>query len=321
MEPLHYFDTIENLCIEHGKLEAIIESSTNAILELDSEGRIISWNPAFCDLFSLQIPKPGVSQLSETLGIDIASEIELLVGGKESLVVKDLSVPARGRMIEEKFIELKLIAIPRLQETNIIAIIRDKTDVIRALRNREEYITGLFNIIEELTIDNRETIYHLSSLVELRDYTTGAHLQRVEEYTRILASSYLQAYGKRDKWLNKDYVEDMALSAVLHDIGKVGVSDTILLKPGKLTEAEFEAIKQHTVIAGEALKKFRGKKDFLAMGREIAVAHHEHWDGSGYPQGLKGKAIPLSARIVALCDTYDALVNDRPYKLAYPLSP
>jgi HD-GYP domain-containing protein (c-di-GMP phosphodiesterase class II) len=106
----------------------------------------------------------------------------------------------------------------------------------------------------------------------------------------------------------------------LHDIGKVGTPDALLLKPGELTEEEFEIIKRHTLMGGNALKAIESQiegKSFLAIGREIAYNHHEKWDGSGYPRGLKGEAIPLSARIIAVADVYDALTTKRFYKEAY----
>jgi len=106
----------------------------------------------------------------------------------------------------------------------------------------------------------------------------------------------------------------------LHDIGKVGIPDAILLKPGKLTDKEFEIIKRHTLLGGDAIRAIETQiegKSFLKMGRQIAYNHHEKWDGSGYPAGLKGEDIPLSARIVALADVYDALTTERFYKRAY----
>jgi response regulator RpfG family c-di-GMP phosphodiesterase len=189
---------------------------------------------------------------------------------------------------------------------------------MRAIKNREYFIDQLNKLIKEIRIETKDAIYYLAKLVEIHDHSTGKHLERIEHYTRTLATEYYKKFGEVDKYITTEYVEDLAVSSVLHDIGKVAVSDTILLKPGKLTKDEFDIIKQHTEIVGEALKSFKGKKDFLALGREIAMAHHEKWDGTGYPKGLKGKAIPLSARIISICDVYDALVSDRPYKKAIP---
>ena len=153
----------------------------------------------------------------------------------------------------------------------------------------ELYITSLFNIISDLKVDNRNTIYHLAKLVELRDSDTGRHLERVEEYTRLLATEYQRRNLKYDERLTDDFIEDMALSSLLHDIGKIGISDIILNKKGKLTEDEYEAIKQHTIIARRSSDGAQRKKDFLAMGREISFTHHEKWTDQDIPADLRGR--------------------------------
>jgi response regulator RpfG family c-di-GMP phosphodiesterase len=121
-------------------------------------------------------------------------------------------------------------------------------------------------------------------------------------------------------YIPPEYIDDIFQSSILHDIGKVGIPDAILLKPGRLTTEEFEVIKRHTTLGGDAIRAIESRikeSSFLLMGKEIAYHHHEKWDGSGYPKGLKGDEIPLSARIVALADVYDALTTKRFYKEAY----
>jgi putative two-component system response regulator len=121
--------------------------------------------------------------------------------------------------------------------------------------------------------------------------------------------------------VDEEYVETITRSAALHDIGKVGIPDNVLLKPGRLTPGEFEIMKTHAGIGGATLEEMisrHGSFFMLKMGADIAWAHHERWDGGGYPRGLAGEAIPLSARIVALCDVYDALTSQRIYKAAIP---
>ncbi len=120
--------------------------------------------------------------------------------------------------------------------------------------------------------------------------------------------------------MTKKYIEDIYFSSILHDIGKVGVPDSILLKPARLSKEEFEVIKRHFIIGGDVLKQVNSKvenRSFLAVGMQIAYYHHERWDGRGYPKGLQGDRIPLSARIVALADVYDALTSKGIYKEAY----
>ena len=121
-------------------------------------------------------------------------------------------------------------------------------------------------------------------------------------------------------YITAEYIEDIYHSSILHDIGKVGIPDAVLLKPGKLTPDEFEVIKGHSLLGGNVLTEIEIKikgQTFLTLGKEIAYYHHEKWDGTGYPKGLKGENIPLSARLVAAADVYDALTSNRIYKKAF----
>ncbi len=169
--------------------------------------------------------------------------------------------------------------------------------------------------------DTREaTILGFAQLTEYRDKSTGKHLERIREYTKILALE-LRKKPQYSDYIDDEYLDDLCISSVLHDVGKVGIEDSILRKPGKLDVGEFEKIKEHARIGGDALTKVDrtlSRQSFLTIGKEIAYSHHERWDGSGYPRGLKGEEIPLSARIVALADVYDALTSERVYKGAIP---
>jgi len=162
-------------------------------------------------------------------------------------------------------------------------------------------------------------IVSLSALAESRDNETGAHILRTQEYVKVLAEN-LSLTEKYRELLTPNYIDLLYKSAPLHDVGKVGIPDNILLKPGKLTDDEFVIMKGHAQIGADALsiaEKQLGSSSFLEVAKEIALTHHEKWDGSGYPNQLKGENIPLSGRLMALADVYDALICKRVYKPAF----
>lgn len=163
-------------------------------------------------------------------------------------------------------------------------------------------------------------IFSLAKLAESRDTETGNHLERIRFYSKILAET-LAEKNEFQHQLDRMFLDNIFLTSPLHDIGKVGIPDKILLKPGKLTDDEFEIMKNHSMIGYntlyDALKKYPNA-DYLQMSADIARSHHEKFDGSGYPDGLKGEDIPLAARIAAIADVYDALINKRIYKDAFP---
>jgi len=161
---------------------------------------------------------------------------------------------------------------------------------------------------KELEQAHFEMLERLAMAAEFRDDQTGQHTRRVGETAAILA---------RNLELPRDQVELIRHAAPLHDVGKIGIPDNILLKPGPLTPEEFEVIKTHTTIGAKILSG--GKFPLLQTAEEIALCHHERWDGTGYPRGLRGEAIPLPGRIVALADVFDAIISKRPYKEARPV--
>ena len=163
-------------------------------------------------------------------------------------------------------------------------------------------------------------IESLAALAECRDPETGGHIQRTQNYVKALAV-HLREHSRFRDILDAETIEILYLSAPLHDIGKIGVRDHVLLKPGRLDEAELAEMKRHAMIGEEALRRAEqklGRSTFLRHARDIAGAHQEKWDGSGYPRGLKGEEIPLSARLMALADVYDALISARVYKSGLP---
>ncbi|NYZ16694.1 two-component system response regulator [Azospirillum sp. RWY-5-1] len=174
----------------------------------------------------------------------------------------------------------------------------------------------------DLQASQDATIVAMASLAETRDAETGNHIRRTQRFVRILAEALRDdpVHGPAHRDLLTDaFIELLHKSAPLHDIGKVGVPDAILLKPGRLTPDEFAVMKTHTTLGYEAIRKAEGllgdaDSSFLRLAREIAHTHQEKWDGSGYPQGLRGEAIPISGRLMAIADVYDALISRRVYK-------
>lgn len=187
------------------------------------------------------------------------------------------------------------------------------------------------NIILEHEVDKRTkelaatqdvAILCLASLAETRDNETGNHIRRTQYYTRTLANQ-LRSHPRFSEYLTADTINLIFKSAPLHDIGKVGIPDAILLKPGPLTEEEFKIMKTHTTLGRDAIQQAETElgfttTSFLRYAKDIAISHHEKWDGSGYPKGLKGDEIPVSGRLMAIADVYDALISKRIYKPAFP---
>ena len=185
-----------------------------------------------------------------------------------------------------------------------------------SLRTGQKYLADraehLASLVEERTVEIRERekelIFRISRAAEFRDPETGAHIQRMAHYSQIIALGLDLSLAQQRLILE---------AAPMHDVGKIGIPDYILLKPGKLTHEEFEVMKGHARIGFEMLKDSRS--EIMQAGAEVAISHHEKFDGSGYPNGLKGQQIPLFGRIVAVADVFDALTSERPYKRAWSL--
>jgi len=171
-----------------------------------------------------------------------------------------------------------------------------ETEVAR----RTKELRAALVMLEETAL---ETIHRLAAVAECRDQYTGSHILRISRYAAAIAEKM---------GLDSGFVKALLYAALMHDIGKIGIPDKILMKPGKLNTKEWEIMKQHTVIGAKILNG--SKQDYMKLAEEIALTHHEKWDGTGYPQGLKGKHIPISGRIVAVADVFDALIFERPYK-------
>jgi putative two-component system response regulator len=199
-------------------------------------------------------------------------------------------------------------------------------DLAKSRAELQLYSDNLERLVQERTTEVVETrnvaVFALAKLAESRDPETGAHLERMRCYTQILAEQ-LALEGPYKAQIDERFLRDIYLSSPLHDVGKVGIPDTVLLKPGRLSAGEFVLMQQHAMIGAAALEDAVASTDsggFLGMAAQIARAHHERFDGSGYPDGLVGLDIPLVGRIVALADVYDALTSVRVYKSAFDVS-
>jgi putative two-component system response regulator len=208
----------------------------------------------------------------------------------------------------------------------LIRYAQDLAVVFRGSKDREQELDSVTHQLSSFAVDLKkvhdklheqyevtkaahlDTIYRLALAAEYRDQETGNHIKRMSRYSAVLA----ERMG-----MKPSEVELMLYSSPMHDIGKIGIPDSILLKPGKLTEGEFEIIKSHTVIGARILED--SKSEVIQYAQVIALNHHEKWNGQGYPNRLKRAKIPLPARIVGLVDVFDALTTKRPYKDAYPV--
>ena len=198
----------------------------------------------------------------------------------------------------------------KIRVRNQLELKRHRDNLDELVRERTREIT----LIKEVTIES------LATLAECRDPETGGHIKRTQNYVKALAQQVM-GHPRFAPLIDDAMIELLYISAPLHDVGKVGVPDSILLKPGKLTAEEFEEMKKHTLYGRDSLAKAEeklGGNSFLRLARDIAHCHHERWDGTGYPQGLAGDDIPVAARLMAIADVYDALISRRVYKPPFP---
>jgi PAS domain S-box-containing protein len=306
---------LEALKESEEKYRTILESIEEGYYEVDFEGYFIFVNDSLSKI--LGVPKLDLRFMNfwDFMDDENASRIYEIfaecrrTGEPAKAFDCEFSIDGKIRFIEAS---ASLLRDSKGLPTGYRGVLRDRTE-------KKKMEMDLLESYRKVHEARTATILGLAKLAEYRDEGTGTHLERIREYARILTVQ-LAKNPKFRGFIDQQYIDDIYQSSILHDIGKVGTPDALLLKPGELTEEEFEIIKRHTLMGGNAIRAIESQiegKSFLAMGREIAYNHHEKWDGSGYPKGLKGEAIPLSARIIALADVYDALTTKRFYKEAY----
>ena len=297
------------------KYRTILESIEEGYYEVDREGRFTFVNDSTSRI--LGQPKAEMLQMN----------------------IRQFLVDENDRTLSDTFAQCRLSGRPvkafdcEMQREDVVLHIEGSASPLRSrteewigfrgmLRDRTEKKRLEMDLLEsyrKLQHARAATILGLAKLAEYRDEGTGTHLERIREYARLLAEEMAKIPRYRG-YIDQRYIDDIYQSAILHDIGKVGIPDAVLLKPGELTGEEFEVIKCHTLFGGDAITSIQSQiegRSFLNIGREIAYNHHEKWDGSGYPRGLRGADIPLAARIVAVADVYDALTTKRFYKEAF----
>ncbi|WP_395644129.1 HD-GYP domain-containing protein [Rudaea sp.] len=222
--------------------------------------------------------------------ISVVGDEPLRQAALDAGVIDFLVKPVRPRELRARF-------------RNLLSLRRQGESVKERARSLEE---RLLANLQEVENREREILFRLAKAAEYRDFTTGIHLMRMSHYVELLAE---------ELGLPEDDVRCLTLAAPLHDIGKIGIPDSILQKKGGLTDEEMRIMRHHPLIGHEILRDSQSK--FIKMAAVIALRHHERWDGSGYPDGLKGNEIPLAAQIVSVADVYDALTTERPYKSAW----
>ena len=205
---------------------------------------------------------------------------------------------------------------------NIIELYENRNDMEEQLATRtrelQDAMKNLSEVHTRLKKNNEFLVNALSSVVEFRSLESGEHVRRVQQFTYIILCNWLKLHP--DWTYDQQDINQMANAAALHDIGKIAISDSILLKPGKLTDTEYDIMKTHTIKGCEILERFKQEdSDFYRYCYEICRYHHERFDGKGYPDGLRGNEIPIWAQIVSVVDVYDALVSPRVYKAAFSI--
>lgn len=284
------------------------------------------------DEFALHVLENTLSRMGYpvVMARDGQQAMEILRRGEIRLVITDWDMPVMNgvelcRTIRREdlsgYVYIIMLTGREGASQRMEGLFAGADDFLNKPLDPDEMLVCLKTAERILALETRDlALFALAKLAESRDSETGTHVERVQSYTRLIAKN-LSDEVKRVNGVDEEYIRLIYQTSPLHDLGKVGIPDSILLKPGKLTAGEFAIMETHTVIGAQtldaALQRFPNAR-FLQMAREIAATHHEHFDGSGYPSGLVGQQIPLCGRIVAVADVYDALTSRRVYKEPMP---
>jgi len=310
--------------------QAIINALVNTVSELTGLHDITLWlSPQLDGQFTCHYPidpKPSGFHVQSCPDGIIASTL----ADKQIWQRVALDEPSLNAFDESLFCGQPLMSVPLTGKQGVLGLLnlagddsRHETDTLEALTGMADVTaTALQSHWHREAFDDAQDaiITALAKLSEYRDPETGAHLLRLKKYCALICRFLAETDKYRDI-ITPEFTEDLVRSSPLHDIGKVGIPDAILKKPGRLTPDEFEIMKMHALIGGDTLRTVYDKypsQSFIKCGMDVAYGHHEKWNGSGYPCGLQGESIPLVARILALVDVYDALTCRRVYKPPFP---
>jgi putative two-component system response regulator len=296
-------DAEEALRASERRYQSVVEALNEGVVMQDVDGRVVASNTSAERILGLSAEELVTSSAERPLLALIHEDGSPFLGHEHPAIVSvRTGKPQNGIVMGVKdtdgstrWISINSSALVRPDEEEPYASVASFTD-----------ITELRDTLEELHDARLEDLQRLAMVGEYRDDDTNRHTERVARTAELLASNL---------GLEAEHIWRIHRGAPLHDVGKIGIPDRILLKPGKLTAEEFEVIKTHTVIGGRILSESRFP--ILQTATEIAFTHHEHWDGTGYPAGLQGRGIPIAGRIVAVADAFDAMTHARPYKAAF----
>jgi len=293
----------------------VFESTDDGEVITDVDGNVVKMNHGFENISGIQshlIVQKHIDFLNESLLPEFKFQEILKKLNLENTWHGELSGSKKNR---EKWNASITFSPIRNEEARIFAY----AGIFKDVTNQRKVEQALIGSLRQMNLAQEAIIFGMARLAEHRDSDTGFHLERIRNYCRCLADA-LRVREMHPEIINQDFVQMLYHTAPLHDIGKVGIPDYILLKSDTLTEQEFEIMKSHTLIGYNTLYsifQLYGDMQFLKMGIETTYCHHERWDGTGYPRGLKENEIPLAAQILAIVDVYDALTTERSYKKAY----